>query len=175
MLYHCTVLSIIPEDVNPCQHLVFLINLFLILLQPFLRVWSGISSWFWFVFTQLNHTEHLSMCLLVTHMQFLEICLFKFFANFVIFHLFLNYGSSSYILDNNFFTICMIWKCFLPIHGLSILFMVSFSAKKLSILMKSNQCIFFFCYLSSWYLRRFYFTQDHKDLCLFFLPRVLLF
>ena len=104
---HCTFPPVIQEDVNPCQHFVFLI-----IFNIITTILTGIK-WYLIVvlicvYLTVNHMGHLFMCLLVTHIQFLEIRLFKFFAHFVIYDLFLNYKSSLYILDNNLLTICMI-------------------------------------------------------------------
>lgn len=67
------------------------------------------------------------------YIQFLEICSFKFFTHFngVVYDLFLNY-EFCIPSDCNSFIRCMIYKCFLPLIGLTFRFLdgAIFSKKK---------------------------------------------
>lgn len=89
--------------------------------------------------------EHLFMCLLAFY-TFLEKCLFKFFAHFLIIKLFgfllLSFRSSLYILDVNPYCI-FILQILSPILWV-ILFIVSFDVQNVLIFMKCNLSVFSF-------------------------------
>lgn len=108
------------------------------------------EKWHLIVVLMTNDVEHLLMCLLAIWISFLEKCLFKSFAHFLI-GLFVSLFSSSkgslYILDTS--PLSDTWFVIIFSHPVLFFFtflMVSFEIQKFLILMKSHLSISF-CHL----------------------------
>ena len=91
---NCTRVSISPY---PCQHLLFSLKIFFLLLtSSHLSGFEVVPCGFDLHFPKIIHVEHLFLCFLTIHISSLKTCLFMSFAHFlVIFFVFLLVSDSS--------------------------------------------------------------------------------
>ena len=128
-----------------------------------------------------NDIEHLFWCLLAICLTSLEKGLFRFCAHFQLGHLsFYNWVVRVLYISQ----ICIPYQIhdfqkFFPNSGLSFTFLMVSLKYKVVILMSSNVSFFLWLFVlwvpPPFFKRNHYLIQGYKDLCLFFLVRVLYF